>query len=74
MIESPLIDRIVQEAVSKARRKDILHFLNDRFGVLPADLANRLETITDEGRLRELLPQVFLAPDLDMFLSKVVNP
>ncbi len=74
MIESPLVERIVQERVRKALRRSLLTFLEGRFGVLPVDLANQLESVTDENRFDELTRDASVSPDLDTFRSKFLNP
>jgi hypothetical protein len=74
MIESPLLDQIVKEAVDKARRSVILSLLEVRFGVLPVDLASQLDVLTGEEQLHELVCQAALCPDLAAFLSKIANP
>jgi hypothetical protein len=63
MIESPLI----QELMAKKAHKDILLFLEGRFGFVPPDLAARLHTIADEGVLDNLVKGAGACSTLEEF-------
>jgi hypothetical protein len=63
MIESPLIQEIVAEAVHDT----ILDFLRARFGDPSPDLEGKLRAVSDKGRLSELTRIAAICPNLDAF-------
>lgn len=67
MIESPLI----QEIVAERMHKDILAFLESRFGRVPQDLATDLEAIHDEQTLDELVKLAARCRTLSAFHKRV---
>jgi hypothetical protein len=67
MIESPLLQELIAEQRAEARHEDILAVLEARFGPFPAAIGSSLAAITDETRLRDLVRQTGLSPDLDAF-------
>jgi hypothetical protein len=77
MIESPLIDELladpefVEAYVAKKTRanaqRNILMFLETRFGAIPPDLAERIQSVADEDRLTDLVRKAASCPDLDAF-------
>jgi hypothetical protein len=67
MIESPLI----QEFVAARVHKDILTFLEARFGQVPRDLAEKIETVVDDDQLTELVRKAATSPNLEAFRSEV---
>jgi predicted transposase YdaD len=71
MIESPLIDEIVNKAKCEARRASILDFLAGRFGPVPPEVAAALQAIEDEARLRGLAGWAGQCPDLDAFRARL---
>ncbi len=71
MIESPWLKEIVEEREAEQQRKDLLKFLAARFDSVPADVKTRLQTITDSGRLEELIDWAGRCPDLDAFRARV---
>ena len=68
MIESPLIQEIVAEAL----HENILEVLRSRFGEIPPDVESRLRSVLDQGRLTELTRSAATCPDLDAF-SKALD-
>lgn len=73
MIESPLIQELVQEARVEKGRADIETILKDRFEAVPADLTNVLKTIQDEARLDELMKWAVRCPDLEAFRVRLAS-
>jgi hypothetical protein len=58
MRSSPVVEEWRDEGRLEARRDDLLALLEKRFGALPADLVQRIRTVTDAGRLKAALQQV----------------
>ena len=75
MIESPLIDELVEEsrhkAVVESNHKVILRFLRKRFGTVDDDLLVKVRAITDEQQLDDLLDEAVFCPDLNTFRTKL---
>ncbi len=79
MIESPLIQEVLQEILAektaeKARERahrDILTFLETRFGLVPPDLAAELQSVTEDDRLTDLVRKAASCPDLESFRDAV---
>ena len=67
MIESPLI----QEIVARTKHEMILQFLEGRFGTVPADVAMRVRSISEEEKLRELTRYAARCPDLEAFQAEL---
>ena len=71
MIESPVLQEFLREAVVECTREDILRCLAARFGPVPQDVAPALERIQDEARLDELIASAVTCPDLDAFRTRL---
>ena len=71
MIESPVLQEFVQEAVAAARHRDILRFLGARFGAVPQDIAAALRSVQDEAKLDELVDWASRSPSLEAFRSRL---
>jgi len=69
MIESPLL----QEFVAEGRRKDILTFLETRFGEVPLDVSEAIQSVVDEDRLTDLVRKSASCPDLDAFRNVIAR-
>ncbi len=67
MIESPLIQELVQEAVARSHHKGILRLLERRFGTVPQQLIGQLRSVTGEERLVELTAEAGACPTLEAF-------
>jgi hypothetical protein len=63
MIESPLLNNLIAEEV----QRNLLQLLEDRFGPVPFDIAQRVKDITNLEHLRQLTSQAGRCPDLDSF-------
>ena len=71
MIESPLIRELLSEKACETAHRDILTVLETRFGDLPPDLAEDIESVVDEEQLKGLVRKAASCPDLDAFRSAV---
>jgi hypothetical protein len=75
MIESPLIDEIVSkaklEAKSEATHKNIIRFLEGRFGPVPHDVENAVLATEDMARLDDLVKWAGACPDLAAFRARL---
>ncbi len=53
----------------EARRQDVLEALETRFGDMGEDVRERVQALSDEGRLRQALRSAITAPTLERFLA-----
>ena len=71
MIESPLIQELIDETREQTRREtrcqDLLTFLRGRFDDLPSDLQAAIEKIKDLAILEQLIQESGKCPDLESF-------
>ena len=70
MIESPLLDELKAEWMRETTRKDILKFLEARFGIAARALEAELKTV-DADRLDDLLSLAATCRTLASFRKKV---
>ncbi len=81
MIESPLIQELMDEAetkgeargVQQTRCEDILAFLAFRFGAIPGNMRSALEKISDLGALAALRDTALSCQSLDEFEAALPN-
>ncbi len=75
MIESPLIQELrtqwTRETACARAQQDILAVLETRFGEVPRDLAEKIESVVDEHQLTELVRRAAAAPNLEAFRSEI---
>ena len=71
MIESPVLQRLLQEKLGERSHKLILGILEDRFGPVPPDVATALRAILDEGRLEQLNKLAARCADLGAFRQQL---
>ena len=69
MFESPLL----QEMMAKARRKDVLMVLRERFGSVPVDVSELLEVVTTEKALDRLVKKAVACPSIDAFRDHLLS-
>jgi hypothetical protein len=67
MIESPLIQEIVEEFEQAERRQVIREVLEARFGAAPAAVADGLEQVKGEEKLVRLTRHAAVCPSLPAF-------
>jgi hypothetical protein len=75
MIESPLIEEIVNRAKSEGRHEamyeNIVQVLEARFGSVPQEISIVLRTILDDSQLADLLKWAALCPNLEAFRARL---
>jgi hypothetical protein len=71
MIESPLIQELLEEWEVQIRRENILDFLTARFGAVDDETKKALEALTDPQRLRGLIAWTAQCPDLKAFRQRL---
>jgi hypothetical protein len=67
MIESPLIQEIVKDAIAETFHAAIYDVLRERFAVVPPDLEEDLRAVTDKRRLTDLNRVAATCSDLEAF-------
>jgi hypothetical protein len=81
MLEIPFLDEIVMEKTRETARQtaretaqqDIITFLEARFGDVPSDVVEGIESIDDHAQLRGLVRLAASCPDLAAFRDAVVQ-
>jgi hypothetical protein len=81
MLEIPFLDEIVMEKTRETARKtacetsqqNIVTFLSARFGDVPPDVIEGIESIDDQTELRDLVRLAASCPDLATFREAVVQ-
>jgi hypothetical protein len=71
MIESPLIQELVDEALLSQLQKAILRILKARFGDVPADISARIEAKQELDELEALVDASATAPSLEAFKERL---
>lgn len=67
MLEVPFLDEIVMEKACETARQDVVTVLEARFGEVPVDLAEEIESVDDEKQLRGLVRLAASCADLEAF-------
>jgi hypothetical protein len=73
MIESPLLKEIVAEATQKAKQEDIVEVLRGRFGKVPEELEQRLQTVRGARKLNSLLRHASRCATLEAFRRRLLS-
>ena len=73
MIESPVLQEFVQEAVAERAHQMILRFLAGRFGSVAPEIAVAVRSTQDEAKLDELADWAARCHNLDEFRTHL-NP
>ena len=73
MIESPLLDELINEAKAMGIQDDILEALEARLGAVPPAVATALRGLQDEERLRQLHRWSVQCPDLAAFQARLIS-
>jgi hypothetical protein len=71
IIETPLIQEIVQESQRSGQVKGILHLLQEKFGPPGPDVNARLTLLKDEDKLLRLLSHAAHCRSLTAFEEKL---
>jgi hypothetical protein len=67
MIDSPILNELIAEKVAEAMQKAVLGLLEDRFGAVPLDVAQRVKDVTNADHLLQINKRAARCPDLDTF-------
>jgi hypothetical protein len=73
MIESPLLQEYAKEIAKESVQDVLLHVLRTKFGTVPPEHEARIRAIQVKERLRDLVSQVVLSPDLDAFQAHLAS-
>ncbi|TVS07802.1 MAG: hypothetical protein EA424_29385 [Planctomycetaceae bacterium] len=73
MLESPLIDEIVMAKALATAQRGIRTVLEARFGDIPAELIEQIESVDQEEQLQSLTWTAAACPDLDAFRRAVAR-
>ena len=73
MLEVPFLDEIVMEKTRETAQQDIITVLEARFGDVPGDVVEGIESINDKTQLRGLVRLAAACPDLTTFRDAVVQ-
>lgn len=71
MIESPLIQELLDQRTKQVGVRNLLKFLTARFGDLPEDLVQTVNAIQDARKLDLLIECAGKCVDLDSFRQEV---
>ena len=75
MIESPLIQELLADkartTACETAHRDIVTFLEARFGGIPQDMAGEIESVVDDEQLRRLVRKAASCPDLSAFRDAI---
>ena len=67
MLEVPFVDEIVMEKSRATAHEYIAVVLEARFGDVPRDLVETIESVVDEKQLKDLVRSAAACPDLAAF-------
>jgi hypothetical protein len=73
MLEVPFLDEIVRDKTRETAQQDIVAFLEARFGDVPRDLVDEIESIDDEKQLRGLVRSAGSCRDLEAFRNAITR-
>ena len=73
MIESPLIQELLEQRSKQVQNQNILRILTLRFGALPEGLAAGVKAIQDDSTLAELMDFAVVSPDLEAFRQRLTS-
>jgi len=71
MIESPLIQELLEQRSKQVRNEDLLLILTERFGAIPESVASAVKAIQNDAELPALIRFAAICPDLDAFLRRL---
>ncbi len=67
-----LIEIGMEKGMEKGKRQTLLNLLSYKFGQIPADIINRINSISDETRLDDLAIKILELTELEQ-LKKILN-
>ena len=71
MIESPMVQELIDEAVREKMHWSTLEILEKRFGPVPPEVSAAVRLIHDEHRLEALVGKAATCTDLDAFRAQL---
>ena len=71
IIESPLVQELLQKNSQETTQRDILDILEFRLGSVPLEIAAELRLVKDEQRLRDLNRFASSCSDLAAFQARL---
>jgi hypothetical protein len=67
MIESPLIQELIDQAKQQLAHKFLLKTLETRFGAIPSEITAKVRAIVDEQKLDNLYGHALTCSDFESF-------
>lgn len=67
MIDSPILNELIDEKVAERSQQNLLEVLEARFGPVPLDVVQRVKEVTNAAQLSQLIKQASRCPDLESF-------
>ena len=67
MIESPMIQELLEERTQQTTQRHILKILEMRFGPVPPEVSAAVRVVQDQATLESLFEEAFSCPDLAAF-------
>jgi len=67
-----LIEIGIEKGIEKGKQQTLLNLLSYKFGKIPEDIVNRINSISDESKLDDLSVRILELTDLDQ-LKKILN-
>lgn len=74
MIESPVLQNLLKECEVTGRHQAIIDFLEGRFGSVPAETVQAIQSITDTEQLHRLCKVAGQCNNLEAFAAQIVAP
>jgi hypothetical protein len=73
MLEIPFLDEIVEEKTRDAVHQNVVIVLEARFGEVPQDLVEAIESVDEEKQLKDLVRLAAVCPDLASFRHAIAR-
>lgn len=71
MIDSPILNDLIARKETERSHRMILALLEDRLGPIPNEVVQRLQRVTEEDRLTELVKVAGRCPDVETFAQQL---
>jgi hypothetical protein len=73
MIESPVLQKIVQKIIAETKADVVVTVIRARFGSVPKEVATIVKALRDLGDLNRLIAVAATCPDLTTFQDQVTS-